>query len=536
MLIIGVIALLLSAALAIVAANSIKPNYARSWMIALITTGLAWAVILYLRLFLPSNFALIRWSPPNIFISSPFLVINYNSWPYAFALITLALAVILTESARPFTKSSPGDWSGTLAITAINLAALLSGDPVTLAISWTLVDIIEVIHVFRTKQNINTDMSVVANFGIRLLSIFALIGATAIGWQVQKNFPLSEIPSRAGLFFLIAAGLRLGVLPINLPFIVVSKSRKGTNLVFLLAPVASSLMLIANLPTDFLILQDNWLLLLKLLTGLAAAYAAGMWLTRGDINEAQVYWIVALSAFALMSALNGNPTSSKAWGVALLTSGSILFLYDPPILRIRFIPLIGLLGLIALPYTPAASGWEGLIDKFWSASTLLLVIAHAMLVAGYLRYTLEFSSTITGLEKHARITFPLGLIIILQTALIVGIAGWPESLTVGNWPAGLISLLIVGLGILAFWKFGLRLPLSVQTQASPFYLVFKRILNVFRAIFSLQWLYGSVGFLYQQTTVLVSAVNRVIEGEGGLLWSFVFLVILITIFLAGITF
>jgi len=52
-----------------------------------------------------------------------------------------------------------------------------------------------------------------------MLSTFALVAGTVSGWLVQPGFTISTIPSQAGIFFLLAAGLRLGVLPLNLPFL-----------------------------------------------------------------------------------------------------------------------------------------------------------------------------------------------------------------------------------------------------------------------------------------------------------------------------
>lgn len=535
MLILGIIALLLLASLTIAITDAVKPKIARSWTIALISATLAWLAVFYLRLYLPSEFPLWSWTPETLFISSHFLVINYNSWPYAFALISLCMAVIFTDSTRSFLKTSPASWAGSLAITAINLVALLSGDPISLAVVWALVDVIELVYLHVNQPKDKTDPHLVTVFGVRLLSVFALIGATVIGWQVKPGFSLAEIPATAGLYFLVAAGLRLGVLPLNLPFISEPSMPRGMGLLLRFSPAASSLMLIANLPSDYLIPQKGLLTLLNILTTIAAMYAAGMWLTRKNETEARPYWIVALAAFAIMCALNGQPESSRAWGMALLFSGGELFLFDPPVRRIRFLPVMGLLGLVALPYTPAASGWDGLLGTSFTFSSACMIFSHAMLVLGYLRYIFESGSTITGLEKHARITYPLGLILILQSMLIVGLVGWPGVFTTGKWWAGLASFVIVGLSVGAVFKLGLRFPFSNVAQVIPFYRLAKVILEILQKIFSLQWIYQFVAFLSRQLGALAGTITAIVEGEGGILWSLVFLLIFITVFLSRIT-
>ncbi|MFZ3071508.1 MAG: hypothetical protein WA110_10365 [Anaerolineaceae bacterium] len=535
MVILAILALLLLASLVIAITNSVKPKIARSWTIALVSASLAWLAVFVLRLFLPSEFPLFSWQPETLFLYSPFLVIDYSSWPYAMALITLCMAVIFTDSTRSFMESSPATWAGSLAITAINLMALLAGDPMTLTFAWVLVDCIELIYLLRNQREGKFDQHLTTVFGVRLLSVFALIFATVVGWQVQPGFSLAEIPAKAGIFFLLAAGLRLGVLPLNLPFMSAPETKNGVNVLLRLSPVASSLALIARLPSNFLVEQQGWLVIITILTTVAAIYASAMWLTRKDEFSARPYWIVALAAFAIMCALNGQAGSSLAWGVALLLSGGVLFLFDPPIRRIRFLPILGLLGLIALPYTPAASGWEGLLGSTFTFSSVCMIFSHALLVLGYLRYAFESSGTITGLEKHARITYPLGLILILQTILVIGLVGWPGVLTLGKWYGSLVSTIIVGLGLIAYFKLGLRVPFTNLPEALPSYRFLRMLLRGFQYIFSLQWVYSLVARLSRLAARLGTTITTIVEGDGGILWSLVFLAVLITLFVSRVS-
>src|SRR5690606_32179134 len=142
------------------------------------------------------------------------------------------------------------------------------------------------------------------------------------------------------------------------------------------------------------------------------------------------------------------------WGLGLLLSGSLLFLFNPPIRRIRFLPLLGLLGFIGLPYTLAASGWEGLLPDTFGFTSVIMIITHAFLVLGYIRYIVGSDSTVTGLEKYARITFPLGLVTLIQTILVLGLVGWPNVLIVGHLLGSLGSLSLVLIGLLVGWRFG----------------------------------------------------------------------------------
>ncbi len=276
--------------------------------------------------------------------------------------------------------------------------------------------------------------------------------------------------------------MRLGVLPLNFPVQNTLGMRRGTDLLLRFSPVASALVLIAHLPSEILVLNQSLVSIISILTVLAALYASAMWLTRADANEGRPYWVVALSAFALQSALNGQPQNSRVWGLALLLTGGVLFCLTLQSEN-RFIPLLGLIGLLGFPYTLAASGWSAILGDPVSFASIMMILCHAMLVGGYLRYILEANSTVTGLEKYARITYPLGLILLVQTMLVLNLVGWSGVLTVGIWWGSLASLGLVLLGGFLTKQLGLRLTSTDFKEKSPFYRLGHRILNVLRVVF-----------------------------------------------------
>ena len=88
-----------AAALAQAILQVTRPNYRFAWLIAAGGAFSAWvSVLLWLArmpfLDLPS------WGPSTLFANTPSFVADRLTWPYALALSTLGLAVILTASAR----------------------------------------------------------------------------------------------------------------------------------------------------------------------------------------------------------------------------------------------------------------------------------------------------------------------------------------------------------------------------------------------------------------------------------------------------
>ena len=526
---------LLLASAAITVSQAIKPKISRAWLIAILSALAAWLAIFILRLYLPLSFALPPWEPQTLFFSAPSLEINYQTWPYAASLLTLCSAVILTDSTRSFMTSSATAWAGAIAITAVNLIGILAGDPVTLMFAWVFIDTIEFVFHYQTRSDGGSDSGLAVFMSVRVLSVLALAAGTVSGWQSSPAFGMDQIPLKAGIFFLLAAGLRLGVLPLNLPVLASADTKHSPALLTRLAPVASSLALIAQLPEAFLPANSALLTILIILTSAAALYASVMWVAGKNQHSAFPYWIVALASFAISCALHNRAGSSQGWGVALLLSGGLLFLFDPPIRRIRFLPLLGLLGLCGLPYTLSAGAWEGIIGVKFSFGSLIMIISHALLLLGALRFIFEISGAVTGLEKHARITYPMGLILIVQTIIIIGLAGWPGILTPGLWWASLASLVLTLLGIGLYLKPGRKLPLATVAANLPLYRFWTFLFNSFQQFLSLQWLYKAVAWGVNQVAALAGTASRVLDGDGGILWSLVLLAALITLFLSGVS-
>lgn len=529
MILLGILGLLWLPSIALTISQAIKPNFARSWFISIAGASLALLGTFFLRLYLPMDVEFIRWVPESLYHTTIAFRIDYINWHYMVAILALCIAVILTDSSRASAQANPTTWAAALGLTGLNLISVMSKSPLTMAIAWAITDLVELIYLLNFLRGSESTSKVTTIYGVRLISTVVLVAATAVGWQVTAGLDFTQIPPTASLLFLIAAGLRLGVLPLSFPMQNSLDLKRGTDLLLRFSPVVSALVLIAHLPSEILVLNQSLVSIISILTVLAALYASAMWLTRADANEGRPYWVVALSAFALQSALNGQPENSRVWGLALLLTGGVLFLFDPPIRRIRFIPLLGLIGLLGLPYTLAASGWSSILGDQVSIASITMILCHAMLVGGYLRYILEANSTVTGLEKYARITYPLGLILLVQTMLVLNLVGWSGVLTVGTWWGSVASLALVLLGGLLTKQLGLRLTSTEFKEKIPFYRLGHRVLETLRVIFSLNWLYAIARWLFARLSNAADFFRQVIEGEAGVLWSLFFLLVIATL-------
>ena len=541
MLILLPIGLLLLASLAIYILDLSQPKFGVSWLIASVASILAWLAVVYSRLRLPTTLALQSWNSSNLRLTGHLsLLLDYDSWPYVLAMATIMLAVILSDAARTRYDSTPRAWSISLLMAAFGLLAIQAGTSLTMMMAWALLDLLEMFQLLQLKGITQSSQRVIVSYGVRIGSIFLLILATMLGWSAVGDFDLTQIPTNAGFVFLLAAGLRLGVFPLNISFVaehtVGGKPalRRGFGTIIRLTPAAASLGLLARLPVELVTPDlDRWMPVLMGLLALAVLYAASRWLSAVDEIQGRPYWIIAWASFAAASVLNGAPQASIAWGMAMILPGSLLFLYFPRVQRINFLPFFGLIGLLGLPYTPAASGWFGLVANGLNIWTIVFIIAHGLMVLGYLDRALQPGGMAGTLESWARVVFPLSLIIMIQSIIALGLIGWPGSLTLGVWWLSLISNVLIFSVVIFIYRFGARspyfqLPVSSGIRKGMDWL-FPRLEPVFR----LEWLYQVVWAVFNFFGRIMKFFSVILEGEGGILWTVLILVLLITLLTGG---
>ncbi len=121
---------------------------------------------------------------------------------------------------------------------------------------------------------------------------------------------------------------------------------------------------------------------------------------------------------------------------------------------------------------------------------------------------------------------------LIQTILILGIVGWPGVMTTGNLWASLISLAVVIVGVFVGWRLDFRMDSESLGQRIPFYRLFMTVLVFIRKALSLSWLFDLGKKLAKSLAGLFSFFSSILEGDGGIMWSLVFIVLFGILFLS----
>jgi hypothetical protein len=244
-----------------------------------------------------------------------------------------------------------------------------------------------------------------------------------------------------------------------------------------------------------------------------------MWLRSSDELAGRPFWLIGLGSLAVASALRGNSIGATAWSCALILSGGALFLASAQSRWMEKALFVGAWGVSSLPFSLTAYGWVSERAGFWYAVPFLL-LAQAFLLAGFIRQSQRVSARTSFDDQPiwAKNVYPLGIYVILFTILLLGFFGWSGSLAIGNWIAGLIaSILAYGL----LWltpRFRILNPIRAHWvgPATPNWLE-----NVYQALWN----------LYRQGGRVSDSLSRVLEGESGVMWTLLFLVLFISLFI-----
>jgi hypothetical protein len=572
MLILLTIFLFILSSLAMLIFHLVRPKLSIQGFLVFLTVLAGLPMVFLARPDIPNVITLLQWKPEILFPISPSLLIDNFSWYFALALSTLSFTVVITSFAQlgqtpkldqltthhivqlvedPNTNNKESSsekpdtffdvalisnwqlWAAILVLTSLGLLAVTAGNMLTLLLAWVTLDIIELVillgHVLQSKIRERVIMS----FSARMAGVVMLLIACLILWSQGGSLYFEAISQSISIYLILAAGLRLGVLPLQIPFTQGLPIRRGLGTVLRLIPAASSYILLIRISS--LGVQRSITPYLLALLCLAGLFAAVNWLSAKDELNGRPYWLLGSASLAVAAAILKNPPACLAWSITSLLSGGLIF--SMSIRHRNLIPLVilGVINLSTLPFSPT---WQGAtIFQYTSTSpvnltqflvfSFLIILIQSFLLAGFIRHAL-CGIFPAGVEPHEHIErwvwflYPIGLILIALIHLLFGWWLYPNlsDLPISGWIMGPVALIIAGIILYIAWRHPQPSPLLNLSIKSSFW----------NNLFSLGWLYRLLWKLFRTISKLFSLFSTILEGDGGILWALV-LFALIFVFL-----
>jgi hypothetical protein len=527
------------------------------WILAMLGALLAWPAVYLASRHIPEEIASFTWQPISLFSLSPVLLVDSTSWIFALVLATQLLAVMLTsvarfgEKSKPDQDNSPTDdkkeslpfslpiasqskswqaWAGNLALTSLGLVAVLAGNLLTLLLAWAALDIVEMIILMGQVSTSELRGKVVITFSTRIAGMAVLLAAGIIIWSQGGLLEFNSISSQASLLLVLAAGLRLGILPIHVPFLQELPMRIGLGTILRLVPVSACLILLVR--SAEVGIQGTIGLVMLGLTALAGLAGGVSWLRARDELAGRPYWILTTSSLSMAAAIQAQPTAALAWSLAAMLPGTLIFINSVKRRSLAPIIITGALCLTGLPFTPVWAGTSvfqpatvpsDIAGKIFTLLVgLILIAVHALLLAGYLIHGLRGNLIPNDIprqqvERWVWLLYIPGLIIL---PILHGWLGWmihPDArqATLMMWAEGPSALGLAS----AIWFFTSR-PAHLARFTSPKnpLLSAEHISRPLYQLFLLLFLFFSQ---------VVRVISTVLEGEAGILWALVLLVLVL---------
>ena len=524
---IAILTLLLTP-LAMLVVRLVRPRFGYQWLVAVIGALLAWSMILLAKPSQPYWVQLIRWQLESVSPTPLALWIDQFSWPYAFILSSLCLAVLLTAVARFGQVADWRSWAASLSLGSLGILAVLAGNLLTLMIFWAALDLVETLILLSQSDDRFIRERVVTTFSMRIATYTVLILGGISVWSSGTVMQMDVLPIQSSLWLLLAAGLRLGMPPFHEFIYQELPKRRGLGGMLRLTSAAAGLALLTRVAATGIL--NQYIPALFALAAFSAFYSAVNWFTPRAEASTDKFWVLGGASLALASSVLAQPYSSLAWGAACLLAGGLFFLGWPRHRNITLLLSVGVVGFTALPLTVAWNGTGLYLAPFIAPLssmliltillTLVFLLSHAMLLYGYLRRALAVDSVVE-VDRWVWLVYPAGLALLALVTLLMGLWLRPDfnELPLIAWLGGLIASGIAG--ILWYWTH--REASTQEVFAGSSFLV------ALGRIFSFNWLKRGVQSLYHIIARALSFVNSVLEGEGGVLWAILILVCLFAI-------
>jgi hypothetical protein len=541
----------------------IRPKFSIQGFLVAIAVLVGWPMVFLARSDIPLTISLLQWKPESLFPISPSLLIDDISWYFALALASLALSVVITSiaqigqssktdqlqaqtkiqvtedqnnpeegisSSEPTTLIDAGStpnwqlWASILALTSLGLVAVTAGNILTLLLAWAALDIIELIILLGQMHQSKIRERIILAFSAKMAGIVTVFIAGIILWSHGASLSFDVTSKSVSTYLVLAVGLRLGVLPLHLPFTQGLPIRRGLGTVLRLVPAASSYILLVRVSNVGI--TDAVTPYLLVLTVLAGLFAAVNWLGAKNELNGRPYWLLGTASLAVAAAILNHPGACLAWSITSLLSGGLIF--SMSIRHRNLIPLVilGLINLSALPFSPT---WQGVTIYQYSSSSpvnltlfsllsLFYLLIQSFLLAGFIRHALrgiypvgkEISDHI---ERWVWFLYPIGLIFIVATHLLIG--WWLHQniydVTLIGWIIGPVSLILTGLILYIAWRFPHPFPLVSRSTKTSFW----------NNLFSLVWFYRLLWNIFRTSSKVFALFSTLLEGDGGILWALV---------------
>ncbi|HMN11442.1 MAG TPA: hypothetical protein PKD55_03860 [Bellilinea sp.] len=497
-----------------------------AWLSAVALAVISWLGVIIVRWRIPVSKFIEPWRPFAETQADPILFgCDAVSWPIGAALLAVFAGFLMTSGAREDLQATPFSWSSKFLITAISLTAILAQSPLALLFAWAIFDVAELMINLSLVDGWKFDDRHAKVFVGRSLGLFLLTAAIVLHREVGLPLTFESMGETASVLVILAFISRIFTVPMIFQHDEGLHHQSGLVNYLRLATLASILAPLCRVQLG--LMPQNWSQAISIISVALLLVVSFRWIASKEENYARPFLDMALAILVILSVLKGKQNAAIAWSVAYLINGAVLLLYTAKGKSLRFIPVLGVIGLSGLPFTPAAAGWAGLMGTRLNVPQLLIILSMAMILAGYLKMGLRQGDQFNTLEGWIRGLYPFGLVFILSSHWIIALLGIKGAFSTEFWWAPATSLLFMGIAVI--WRLAIQNP---QQRSSILYTTYDRLSSwnvAMDSAFRISRIETLVNWILRQVESFVTFITRLFESSGGILWSLLALVTLLIV-------
>lgn len=508
------------------AAFAMKKRGARRPMVWLATAAASLLVWL-LVMFIPRNQSIaLNWQ--NWFFASGthiglYFQIEGRNWGIIAALMTVHVAFLFTSASKEDFGKDYIFWIAETMAIALTYAVLSAADLWSLIIAWTAMDVGIWFYQLFLRKKFESDRLVRA-FMVRFSGSLLLIFATARIAGGGHSLLLKDIPASTSALIFLAALLHSGIFPLPLPEDKRESHAASLDFLAILLPAISSLFLVTFLPNHQISFLPGMILGVGVLLGLALMVL----ITGRAASETTAAYnlVVSFVLFITYRFITKTTSGLQGWYILILFFCTWLLLHERRGKSTVFFPILVMLLFSGLPFSLMSYGNSGILMSGFGIPALVSFGMHLFLLLIFSRFVFRKKADFNDLGTTAQFTYSTALFITISGLAVIefhAMASTEVELT-DAWAGMLIAILTLGI----------HLWLENRQRALPAEKQLERIdTHRITRFLSFDWLFDWSKAILNWTRPLVSGFSLLLEGEGGVLWSIVFLALLVTLIQTG---
>jgi hypothetical protein len=188
--------------------------------------------------------------------------------------------------------------------------------------------------------------------------------------------------------------------------------------------------------------------------------------------------------------------------------------------------------MLTVPFTPTTAIPQGLWGNRLELSNIFLLPGLALLIGGEIRHSLHREKRIERRQDWVWFFQTAGLIITAITPWIAEIFFWEEVKNINYWWYSVTLVVIIGVTIMIDFL-RRRTGSSLIVWNAKFVKKIEPIVYYFDKFFQFNWVVAISEAVGKFIAFVINMFVRILEGDGGILWSFLFLVLLASLLITA---